>query len=169
MNQDEIKTLKKTLITAICLFLIDAVFLNQGIIAAIALLVVVFGLIPKSIYRWFKKQNVKSHLYKCLIYSLMSVLIFGANILNRQIAKSRVNQIIVAVEEFKTVNNKYPQKLSELAPEYIQAVPRANYTLFANGFSYHNRDDHAFIAYVVMPPFGRRVYDFNQQKWSYID
>ena len=99
----------------------------------------------------------------------MSVLIFGANFLNSQIAKSRANQIIVAVEKFKAVNHRYPKKLSQLAPEYIETVPRVKYTIFANGFSYLNRDGHAFMAYMAIPPFGRRVYDFNHQKWSYID
>ena len=163
------KTLRKTLIIAICLFLIDALLLNQGIIGAIALLVVVFWLIPKSIFLWLKKQSVKPQLYKCAIYFLMAVLIFGANYLNNQIAKSRANQIIGAVEKFKAVNHRYPKKLAELAPEYIEAIPTAKYTLYANGFFYSNRDDHAFIGYVAMPPFGRRIYDFNQKKWGYLD
>ena len=169
MNKDENKTLRKTLIIAICLFLIDALFLNQGIIGAIALLVVVFWLIPKSIFLYLKKQSVKPQLYKCLIYFLMAISIFGANYLNNQVAKSRANQIIDAVEKFKAVNHRYPEKLAELAPEYIEAIPTAKLTLFANGFFYSNRDGHAFISYVAMPPFGRRIYDFNQKKWGFID
>ena len=163
------KTLRKTLIIAICLFLIDALFLNQGIIAAIALLVLFFWLIPKSIFLWLKKRSVKPQLYKCLIYFLMAIFILGANYLNNQLATSRANQIIAAVEKFKIVNHRYPKKLAELAPEYIEAIPAAKYTLFANGFFYSNRDDHAFIGYVVLPPFGRRIYDFNSKKWGQID
>ena len=163
------KTLRKTLIIAICLFLIDALFLNQGIIAAIALLVLFFWLIPKSIFLWLKKRSVKPQLYKCLIYFLMAIFILGANYLNNQIAKSRANQIIGAVEKFKAVNHRYPKKIAELAPEYIEAIPTAKYTLYANGFFYSNRDDHAFIGYVALPPFGRRIYDFNSKKWGQID
>jgi hypothetical protein len=166
---EENKTLRKTLIIAICLFLIDALFLNQGIIGAIALLFMVFWLIPKSIFLWLKKQSVKAQLYKCLIYFLMAISIFGANYLNNQLAKSRAKRIIVAVEKYKAVNHRYPKKLAMLAPEYIEAIPTAKYTLFANGFFYSNRDDYAFIGYVAMPPFGRRIYDFNKKKWGFID
>lgn len=169
MTQDEIKILKKPLIIAICLFLIDALFLNQGIIAAIALLVVVFWLIPKAIFLWLKKQSVKPQLYKCLIYFLMALFILGANYLNNQLAASRANQIIAAAEKFNAVNHRYPKKLIELAPEYIEEIPTAKYTMFANGFFYSNRGDHAFIGYVVMPPFGRRIYDFKSKKWGHID
>ena len=169
MNQDEIKILKKSLITAICLFLIDALFFNQGIIAAIALFIVVFWLIPKSIFLWLKKQSVKPQLYKCLIYFLMAIFILAANYLNNQLAASRANQIIAAVEKFKVVNHRYPKKLTELAPEYIEAIPTAKYAVFGNGFFYSSRGDDAFIGYVVIPPFGRRIYDFNSKKWGQID
>ena len=169
MNQDETRIVKRSIIIAFFLFLIDALFVNQGIIAAIALLVVVFWLIPKSIFLWLKKRSVKPQLYKCLIYFLMAIFILGANYLNNQLATSRANQIIAAVEKFKVVNHRYPEKLAELAPEYIEAIPTAKYTLFANGFFYSNRDDHAFIGYVALPPFGRRIYDFNSKKWGQID
>lgn len=169
MNPDEIKNLRKSIAIATCLFLIEAVFFNQIVIGLIALLVVFFWLIPKAIFLLFKKQRVKPQLYKSLIYFMMSVFIFGASYLNNQLAASRAKQIIPAVEEFKAANHRYPKKLAELAPEYIEAIPRAKYTMFGNGFFYFYRNDQAFIGYVAIPPFGRRVYDFNSKKWGQID
>ena len=89
--------------------------------------------------------------------------------MNNQIARSRAKQIIAAVEKFKTVNHRYPKKLSELTPEYIEAIPKAKYAIFASGFFYSNRDDRAIISYVALPPFGRRIYYFNNQKWGSLD
>lgn len=169
MDQAENKTLKKTLITAICLFLIDAFLINQGTIAILVLLFVVFWLTPKCIFRWFKKQSVKLQLYQYLIYSLMVISVGGANFLNNKFAKSRADQIIAAVEKFYAVNNRYPMKLNELAPDYIKAIPRAKYTLYSNKFSYDNLEGDPFIYYVNVPPFGRTTYHFNQKKWGYID
>ena len=108
-------------------------------------------------------------MHQFLIYSLMIISVFGANYLNNKIARSRATQIITAVEKFKAVNNKYPIKLSELAPDYIKAIPRAKYTLYSNEFSYYNLEDDPFIYYVEVPPFGRTTYHFNQKKWGYID
>lgn len=98
MDQAENKTLKKTFITAICLFLIDAFLINQGTITILVLLFVVFWLTPKCIFRWFKKQSVKLQLYQYLIYSLMVISVDGTNYLNNKIAKSRADQIIAALK-----------------------------------------------------------------------
>ena len=53
----EVKPLKKSVITSIMLFILDALIFNQGVIALLALLVVIFGFLPKALSFFFKKKS----------------------------------------------------------------------------------------------------------------
>ena len=60
--------------------------------------------------------------------------------------------------------------LNDLVPEFVDRVPLAKYTLAFNEFHYYftsKRGTHLF--YVAMPPFGRRVYSFVRDQWTYLD
>jgi hypothetical protein len=55
-------------------------------------------------------------------------------------------------------------------PEFLPAVPRAKYTLAYGEFTYwaSSEKDHTLM-YVALPPFGRRLYHFEQGVWTQLD
>ena len=48
----------KSGIAALCLFVLDAFVLNQGLIALLAIPVVAFWLVPKAVIAWRKKSLI---------------------------------------------------------------------------------------------------------------
>lgn len=164
MNQ-----MKKTILIAASLFAIDAFVMNQGTIAVITALVIIFWLLPKSALLKYKKESPKAPLTKAAIYGVMVLAVFIANFANNKIAKYRAENLIVAVEKYHQSTGSYPEKLSDLVPAYIPEVPVAKYTLISSKFWYINSNDTVSLFYVAFPPFGRPTYSFNRQSWGYID
>ncbi len=58
--------------------------------------------------------------------------------------------------------------LDELVPDQLPSVPRAKYCLAYGRFLYFNYG-RPMLGWYVVPPFGRRTYDFETRRWSYID
>ena len=54
---------------------------------------------------------------------------------------------------------------------FIEQVPLVKYTLGQNMFYYHHYmpEDKASLFYVALPPFGRPMYFFPENRWSYMD
>jgi hypothetical protein len=161
--------MKQLIIIAMALFIVDALVLNQGTIAAIAFMVILIWLLPKAIFLKFKKKSPIDPLMKSAIFGVMALAVFTANFTNNKIAKYHAINLIIAVEKYHQATDRYPEKLRDLVPEYIPTVPVAKYTLAFNEFSYVNYQGTASLLYVVFPPFGRAMYNFNRKSWGYLD
>ena len=161
--------MRRTVIIAIILFGLDAFWLNQGMVALVTVMIVLPIMIIKALVRWKNKPLLKKRLAACGIYLLMSLLIFGSISLNNKIARSRAGMLIATCEKYKDKNNKYPEKLSDLVPEFIKKIPVAKYTLASNRFFYISSKNSHILFYTSMPPSGRPTYSFEKQKWAYID
>ncbi len=161
--------MKKTIIYAAVIFCVDAFFMNQGAIAVITLLVVVFVFLPKTIFGHIRKREYKTGYIKCLIYGSAAFLVFGSNYLNNIIAHNRSVTLITTIEQYKSDNGVYPESLEALVPKYIESVPTAKFTLSWNRFYYWGQDGDASLLYVAVPPFGRPIYRFSKKKWGYLD
>jgi hypothetical protein len=85
------------------------------------------------------------------------------------VATENASRIVAACENFHAATGKFPQVLNELVPDYLPTIPRAKYCLSFNKFSYWNLDGHATLTWYEMPPFGRRIYDFDQRRWGSLD
>lgn len=160
---------KRTIITALVIFVIDAFVMNQGGIAAILIMAIVFWWLPKSAIFLFKRQSPKIQLTKSIIYGITALCVFGANTINNKIAENRAEQLIHNIEQYHQANSKYPDKLADLVPTYISRVPLAKYTFVFSEFVYFNQDENASIFYFALPPFGRPTYNFNNKSWIYHD
>lgn len=163
------KSLRGSVITALCLLVLDAFVLGQGAIAIITLVAVVFWFIPKTLFAWKRKEMPVTWALKALIYSVMAVTILTANAVNNHLAKTRAEQLIIAVNKYKAQYQRYPSTLNKLVPELVTEIPRAKYTILFNNFIYTNMEGHATLMYFDFPPFGRPYYDFNTQEWGHID
>ncbi|MGD9642917.1 MAG: hypothetical protein AB7V08_09275 [Elusimicrobiales bacterium] len=66
---------------------------------------------------------------KAVLLAAVAGLIFGVNALNNGMAARGAARIGAACEAYKTKTGSYPEKLSQLAPEYLKAVPAAKATV----------------------------------------
>ena len=163
------KSLRGSVITALCLLVLDAFVLGQGAIAIITLVAVAFWFIPKTLFAWKRKEMLATWVLKVIIYSVMAVTILTANAVNNHLAKTRSERLIIAVTKYKAQYQRYPYTLNELVPELLTEIPKAKYTFLFNNFVYTNMEGHATLMYFDFPPFGRPYYDFNKQEWGHID
>src|SRR5437868_6091919 len=81
---------------------------------------------------------------------------FGAIRFNAYLAHSRAEQLIAAVEEFRSRNARYPEGLEQIVPGYIAAIPRPKYVLVSDGvgFDYAASAAGHTLRYTALPPYG---------------
>ena len=84
-------------------------------------------------------------------------------------ARQRAGTVIAAVEAFHAAEKRYPDTLAQLAPKYLESVPRAKYTVFFGDFIYFTAAGDATLEFVALPPFGRPTYRFARGRWGYLD
>ena len=86
-----------------------------------------------------------------------------------QVGEANSQRIIAACEDFHAANGKYPESLDDLVPRYLPSVPRAKYCLQQGEFVYWPREGHPVLMWYVVPPYGRKSYDFEKRRWNYVD
>jgi hypothetical protein len=88
---------------------------------------------------------------------------------DNSIVRERAEKLVVAVEQFYARQGRYPERLEEVVPEFIPAIPRAKYVVMGDRFRYLVSGSRHSLTYIVMPPFGRRIYTFEDHKWTTLD
>jgi hypothetical protein len=162
-------SLRRVLVLGAVLVVVDAFVFNQGAIALLVGLGVVFVGLPHTLlarkYRGVRPQRLR-HIG---IYLLAVLMVFALNAANNSIAQSRAQALVVAVKAFKAQNQRYPNTLAELVPTHIESVPMAKFTWMFNQFTYWNNEVGTVLYYVAHPPLGRQSYVFSTDKWGFVD
>jgi hypothetical protein len=97
-------------------------------------------------------------------------IVLANNSLQWNIADAHAQQIIKACDVFYVANKRYPHTLDELVPRYLRSVPRAKYCLTWGEFMYWNFEGgEPFMVWYYVPPFGRKIYHFQERRWGYLD
>ena len=161
-------SLARAVILSLLLVLIDALWLNQGVLAFLVGAFVLLVGLPRSLLREFAPTRLQ-RLRDLGIYLSAVVLVFGLNHLNYQVAQSRADVLVSAVKNFYSENQRYPQSLNDLVPRYVEQIPSAKYTLTSNEFRYVNSEGGVYLEYMEVPPFGRPYFSFNEGQWLYMD
>lgn len=166
------KLYKKTILIAAGLFIFDAFFLNQGIVALLIIPLTFFVFLPRALWALRTRRRLSlERLIKAGIYLLAAVAILVANALQNRMADRRAVELGKACLAYHAKYNHYPQRLNELVPEFIPSVPVAKYTLGGNSFFYSSRSDGSepMLYYEALPPFGRRFYHMETGGWGFLD
>jgi hypothetical protein len=151
------------------LVVIDASFLNQGVLAVlVGLWMLLVGLPRSFLVKKYARVRV-ARLRNIAIYFLAVILVFVFNSANNHLTRSRAETLVSAVKAFHDKNQRYPKSLEELVPAYIKRVPLVRYTFTFNRFSYFTSDQDTSLLYVSFPPFGRRIYSFTHDAWHGLD
>jgi hypothetical protein len=160
--------LRKTCIWAAVLIAVDAFVLNQGVISFLVGAWMLLVATPRAIFYTKDPALRRQHLARAGILFTAAALVIGLNKANNQVAQSRAETLIAAVKAFHRQNHRYPEKLEELVPGFIDRVPRAKYT-YSSSFQYRSWPNSHTLIYAYLPPFGRRVYYFEHDEWGYMD
>ncbi len=86
------------------------------------------------------------------------------------LSKEKAKVIVEALEKFKSANNKYPNQLSELVPEYLEAVPSSSMGWFDEQYDYAVWKDGNYRIY--FPNYGGEMYFLDSrfnEKWMLTD
>lgn len=161
-------SLVTALILAALLFVLDALWLNQGAIAFLVVLWQILVVLPFS-FRAKHAPVRRERLRNVGIYVAAALLVFAANAANNALAQRRAENLIAAVKGFEAQQRRYPASLAELVPAHLPAVPAAKLTLADNAFRYRVSGNDASLEYTSLPPFGRSTYSFRRGEWSFID
>jgi len=105
---------------------------------------------------------------RVLIPVATGLLAFANYSVQRTIAMGNAERVIEACERYREANGAYPERLGELVPRYLNSVPRAKYCCSWSEFWYFGAPRPLLLWYEI-PPFGRRIYNFERGDWGYID
>lgn len=159
-------SIRKSAIIAVMLFVADSsLFMDGGLIAIATLFIAIPVLLFKTI-RWrADKVVLKRRLIVVGIYALMAILSLSVNALNNFFAEKRMMTLAAACELYKAKYGRYPDALSQLAPEFIKTIPPAKYLFPApSGFYYTSREDLHAIAFHKMGPANRVYYVLEEKR-----
>ena len=96
-------------------------------------------------------------------------LVLANNSVQYRIGKENSARVVTACEAFHVANGRYPLSLEELVPRYFPSVPRAKHCMVFGEFWYWNKDGSTKLVWYVAPPYGRKIYSFEERRWSYLD
>jgi hypothetical protein len=110
-----------------------------------------------------------------LVRGAIPVAVLAVALLNdafqRRLAMGRADQVVKAIGDYRDENGLYPGDLKQLVPKYLSFVPLPKNAIAFNAFSYSGggSESHPSLWWVDIPPHGKRSYDFDEARWSYID
>ena len=161
---------KKIAIIAFCLMVLDAFILGIPFLG----LIIMFFLIAASgisaiIFLFRDKQYSKLYAIKALIYFTGFIGIIGIFKFNVYIGGENANSVIKAVNSYYVDTGLYPDNLNQLIPNYLNRIPNCAYRIMDYKYRYYVDQDSAQLMWTVMPPWGRRIYNFKNAEWRYFD
>jgi len=160
------------LVIGLGVFFVEGVWLNQGFVGLLVALGVgasIFVLLLRRLFGKIDAEAYRQSLRRRALVVALSLLGIAVIPFNTQLAAARAQRVIAACESFKAKHGRYPDTLVNLTPEFLPSVPKANLRLAFNEFIYMTTPERHLLIYTVLPPFDRRVYDFEERNWRRID
>ena len=103
-------------------------------------------------------------------YLVLGVATFAGIQFHLATAEHHSADVIAACKAYQVRHGMLPATLQQLVPEFLPAVPRAKYTLAYGEFLYWASSPNAHtLMYYALPPFGRRLYHFEEGVWTQLD
>ena len=170
--QPAARPLWRTALALGVLFLIDLGFLGQGVFALIVAFLGVTLHAARSAWSALRgpRPLAQTRALRGGLYLLLGVATFVALRVHEFTGATRAEQLIQACRAYQTKYGQLPGSLQQLVPEFLSAVPRAKYASIYADFTYWVSDAGGHrLMYVVVPPFGRRIHDFERDAWGSID
>jgi len=103
------------------------------------------------------------------IPALTLVVVLANNAVQNRIAEANARRVITACEAYHAANGRFPKTLEELAPQYMDSVPLAKYCFGPPSRFYYYNSGKPMLVWQVIPPYYRKIYDFEDRRWSCLD
>jgi hypothetical protein len=161
--------MRRTAVILSVLFLFDLGYAGQGLLS---LLVSVCGVgLLTTGALWSAARGAaplaRSRALRAGMYLVLGVAAYGTARFHVATAESHAARVIEACRAFEARRGMLPDRLEELVPDFLPAVPRAKYTLAWGEFTYStSAEKRHTLMYVTLPPFGHRIYHFEEAQWS---
>ena len=166
---DGLTAIRGTLICSLVLVFLDVVvggtYLVSGLVCPIWFLVSAVRVIVCG-------PSLGVAAARMLIPLATGLLVVANSSVQTTIATDNAARVIQACERYREANGAYPERLSDLVPGYLSSVPMAKYCCFLGEFQYFGPPDGQqshLLVWCQVPPFGRRVYNFERGTWRYLD
>ncbi|MBK8553367.1 MAG: hypothetical protein IPL53_20810 [Ignavibacteria bacterium] len=128
-----------------------------------------------GIFEFYLHRNFRISKY----IGILSLICFSSIISSRYISdyqvdlsKEKAKAIVDALEKYKSVNNQYPEKFSELIPEYVETIPNSCMGWFDEPFSYFKGQVSGSLN-ITFPSYGGGIYLYSSSsskpKWILTD
>jgi len=163
--------MKRTALSLGLLFLVDLGYFGQGVFSLFAAVIGLIILVPASLWSLIRGQRplAASRAARAALYLLLGAATVGAMQFHAYTARVNADRVIAACRSYEKANGKLPEKLPDLVPAFLSGIPRAKYTGTYGEFVYLSSPTSHTLLYVALPPFGRRLYHFEQGRWSSLD
>jgi len=166
--------LLRTTVALAVLFLADLGFSGQGffslLVAGVGLGLLTLGALWAIVRGAAPRILVRSRAMRAGLYLLLGLATVATMQFHAATAQNHAAQVIEACRAYQTRHGMLPDRLQELVPEFLPTVPRAKYTLAWGEFTYWTSGEKSHtLMYVALPPFGRRLYHFEEARWSQLD
>jgi hypothetical protein len=151
---------------------VDALIFGQGVIGVLVCAVGLLYLLPRALVAYGEPALFRLRLAKAGVTIAAGALAVASIAYALSVADDRAAIVISAVESFKAKQGRYPDRLDELAPAFLPVVPSAKPYGMLGEFRYLSSpppEGRHTLVYVVVPPFLRKLYHFEEQRWSALD
>jgi hypothetical protein len=142
---------------ALAVFAYDAFVIGESLIAIlVAIVMIAVGL-----------SRPRHGARLAAVYLAMAVAAAAVVVGNQQIARARAQRIVAALQAYKAAHGAFPDRLTDLVPAYLPAVPRARWVLVSGEFHYSHdaESDDGTLWFPSLSPFGRRLYRLQTASW----
>ena len=100
---------------------------------------------------------------KAAIYGVAAVIAFFVHGAAQSSDRTQGDLLVSKLEQYKQAHHAYPEKLQQLAPEFLLQLPKARFSPFVYASS---SDGTYFLSYVHLPPGGRCTYRSEARLWK---
>lgn len=161
---------KKIAIIAFCLMVFDAFLLGTPFFGLIIMFFLVVASGISAIILLFRdKRYSKLYAIKSLIYFTGFIGIIGIFKFNAYLGGENATIVINAINSYYADTGLYPDSLDELIPNYLDSIPNCAYRIMDSKYRYHADHDDTYLMWTVIPPWGRRQYNFKNAEWRNFD
>ncbi len=165
------KQLRTSLAIGVGIFLVDAIWMGQGVIAIVTILLMLCYALPRALWAWYKKNPALRNLRfaKMAVYLVAAALVLATIQIDLHFARQRADTLIAALNQYQAKHGNFPDKLDKLVPDFLPAVPDARISLTQNQFYYHATAKSHDLSYIVIPPFGLSSHNLESGRWTVRD
>jgi len=149
----------------------DVLFFGAPALGAYAALALALWLVPRILIAW-RRPELRRHRARVALVMLGVILLdCGVYAVYEIVAQKRVTEVAEALVRYKARAGDYPERLQQLVPDYLPAVPAAKpgFVMLSSIWYHNTPSGPTALMYVSFPPYYRKVLDLDTLQWTVLD